>query len=1072
MEGNLVNFQEAKGVPLPPTVEAAISRIRCKHDQPPLSESTRQKLASIGEAESLRMLKISENKEVLYSFENYLKALIQNGTNSPQKRPSSSQGICSSTSLSSPGKTIRLMNSSSSPGANNGDFQTPTTTQVQTYPLMSCSQGAESGVIQTPAFPTPPLSASSANVAIEGGSGSHLEALGELQFRKQFLILNYIGLEKLEEAFKTADEIRKLKDLAMDDFEDKVCDAAGGSMKLADRCKSSQWESGMTHNYYCHVSDNRSFNFKGPYLDKARNHLQKVLGDDNILNVKFDNVKDDKSSARNHRYAVYRKIAKEGIVVGLRRYRFFVFKDGGKEARKKDPTASVRCYFVRFESNASIDDGEEYILSGKTVQDARCVFMHIHTVSNMAKYMARFSLILSKTMKLEVDMTDQVNVEKIEDILCLDEDGCSVYDKDGKPRIHSDGTGYISEDLALKCPANVFKGSILKGYNVEGKLSDIEQTESHHRVPPLLVQVRLFHKGRAVKGTLLVNKKLPHGTIQIRPSMIKVEQDPERSNICTRDSLEVVTTSNQPRNTTLSRNLVLLLSYGGVPDDYFMEILKNALEESQTFFTKKRAALKVSLNYGGLDDLAAAKMILSGIPLEESFLKYRMSVLLNEERKSLRVGRLPIPDSFYLMGTVDPTGLLKRDEVSIILDNGQLRGKVLVYHQPGIHFGDIHVLNAKYVEALHEYVGHAKYAIFFPSKGPRSLADEMAGADFDGDLFFVSRNPQLLIVVYLKLLEYYKVSEPWIEMPSTSGVSNEGPSEVSKENLEDELFEQFLSTRFQPRRWQLAQGSHIGGVAECGGVNIIEAVAFAFDLKVLLAAFSFALSASSDCWTAIMDRFLTLKDDNTHEKDQVKKNLLRLVDLYYEALDAPKNGKKIEVPGDLRVSLFPHYMEKKNSFKSTSILGKIYDFVKSYAELQSNHIEVQKLPFFVGGFSEELAAIWGRHYDQYRQEMVSALSCNTKEEKEEAATALFNKYKKILYGATEIEQRERPLDQIHQEARAIYNVCYDYARQVNDVKKCGFAWKVAGAALLNMYVSNHNEMLLPTVPSVLKELFS
>ncbi|OMO58283.1 RNA-dependent RNA polymerase, eukaryotic-type [Corchorus olitorius] len=1034
------------------------------------------------------MLKIIENKEKIYSFENYLKALIQNGTNSPQKRPSSSQGNCSSSSLSSPGKTIRLMVPSSSPGANNGDFQTPTITQVQTYPLMSCSQGAENGVIQTPAFPTP-LNVSTVNVAKEGDSSSHLVALGELQFRKQFLILNYIGLEKLEKAFETADEIRKLKDLAMDDFEDKVCDAAGGFIKLADRCKSSQWESGMTHNYYCHVSGNGSFNFKGPYLDKARNHLQKVLGDDNILNVKFDNINDDKSSAWNRRYAVYRKIAKEGILVGLRRYRFFVFKDGGKEARKKDPTASVRCFFVRFESNASIDDGEEYILSGKTVQDARCVFMHIHTMSNMAKYMARFSLILSKTMKLEVDMP-QVNVEKIEDILCLDEHGCSVYDKDGKPRIHSDGTGYISEDLALKCPANVFKGSILKGYNVEGKLSDKDSTESHHRVPPLLVQLRLFHKGRAVKGTLLVNKKLPPGTIQIRPSMIKVEQDPEWSNISTSDSLEVVTTSttfhiaslcrcaflrypvnpyfslafNQPRNTTLSRNLVLLLSYGGVPDDYFMEILKNTLEESQTFFTKKRAALKVSLNYGGLDDLAAAKMILSGIPLNESFLQFRMSVLFNEEKKSLRVGRLPIPDSFYLMGTVDPTGLLKRDEVSIILDNGQISGKVLVYHQPGIHFGDIHVLNATCVEALNEYVGHAKYAIFFPSKGPRSLADEMAGADFDGDLFFVSRNPQLL--------EYYKVSEPWIEMPSTSGVSNVGPREVLKENLEDELFEQFLSTRFQPRRCQLAQGSHIGGVPECGSVNIIEAVACAFDLKVLLAAFSFALGVSSDCWTAIMDRFLTLKDDDTHEKDQVKKNLLRLVDLYYEALDAPKNGKKVEVPEDLRVGLFPHYMEKKNSFKSTSILGKIYDFVKSYAELQSNLIEVQKLPFFVGGFSEELAAIWGRHYDQYRQEMVSALSCNTKEEKEEAASALFNKYKKKLYGAAEFEQSEKPLDQIYQEARAIYNVCYDYARQVNDVKKCGFAWKVAGAALLDMYVSKHNEMLLPTVPSVLKELFS
>ena len=36
-----------------------------------------------------------------------------------------------------------------------------------------------------------------------------------------------------------------------------------------------------------------------------------------------------------------------------------------------------------------------------------------------------------------------------------------------EPLIHSDGTGYISEDLALKCPKNVFKGSVVNGDNVE-----------------------------------------------------------------------------------------------------------------------------------------------------------------------------------------------------------------------------------------------------------------------------------------------------------------------------------------------------------------------------------------------------------------------------------------------------------------------------------------------------------------------------------------------------------------------------------------------------------------------------
>lgn len=48
-----------------------------------------------------------------------------------------------------------------------------------------------------------------------------------------------------------------------------------------------------------------------------------------------------------------------------------------------------------------------------------------------------------------------------------DEDGNIVYDEDGKPRIHTDGTGFISEDLALKCPQNCFKGIVLDDRDIQ-----------------------------------------------------------------------------------------------------------------------------------------------------------------------------------------------------------------------------------------------------------------------------------------------------------------------------------------------------------------------------------------------------------------------------------------------------------------------------------------------------------------------------------------------------------------------------------------------------------------------------
>lgn len=47
------------------------------------------------------------------------------------------------------------------------------------------------------------------------------------------------------------------------------------------------------------------------------------------------------------------------------------------------------------------------------------------------------------------------------------------------------------------------------------------------------------------------------------------------------------------------------------------------------------------------------------------------------------------------------------------------------------------------MKELESVVGNAKYGIFFSCKGPRSIADEMGGGDFDGDLYWVSRNPQV-----------------------------------------------------------------------------------------------------------------------------------------------------------------------------------------------------------------------------------------------------------------------------------------------------------------------------------------
>lgn len=68
-----------------------------------------------------------------------------------------------------------------------------------------------------------------------------------------------------------------------------------------------------------------------------------------------------------------------------------------------------------------------------------------------------------------------------------------------------------------------------------------------------------------------------------------------------------------------------------------------------------------------MDDFLVLRMIACGIPLEEPYLRFRLSVLRREEQKSLKEGRLPLSDCYFLMGTADPTGTLNANEVCVIL---------------------------------------------------------------------------------------------------------------------------------------------------------------------------------------------------------------------------------------------------------------------------------------------------------------------------------------------------------------------------------------------------------------------
>ncbi|CAI0543503.1 unnamed protein product [Linum tenue] len=1026
-------------VPLPEAVEALVAKIRNEQHQPALGLDTRRLLAGVPEQVSIEVLSQIRGHDIKKSFDGFIIYLLRQKSQSP----SPTKRLCV------PSSTFQTPTPSPPPPQHQFASPTPLGRMVedrvgQSSPQPFVPRGMECQLQYPPAS--------------NGGSAAPMEVLRGLEFRQAFLILSYLGEERLDE--KMADRIREMRGwglpTTMRSFEELVWNAIGkhclGDDKQC-RIKNVDWDPTKPHVYHCIVAhthfDNRlAITFKGPYVTNMRNFLQTTMGDDNVLMVKFSDglTRDGKTEkCSEHCYKKLMSIASNGIQVGLHHFRFFVFKDGMKEEKKKDPANSpVKCYFIRMDGYRNF----------KSTREARSFFMHLDTLPDLSKYMARLSLVLSKTMKLDVPLA-AVDVRVEDDISCRDKNNNDVQDKKGNLLIHTDGTGFISEDLARLCP-NVSQGRCLEsgfGENQEGNFSG-----SRCREPPLLMQLRLFHYGMAVKGTLLVNKKIGHNTIVVRKSMVKVYKDQNLSDNPTANSLEIVNTSRRPNPAHLSRNLIALLSSGGVPQDFFMDLLNKELQDARSDGFKRRAAARAaSFHY-------EKEMIVSGIPLEESYLNFRLPALMGEENKRLKAGKFLLPDSYYLMGTADPSGALKEGEVCIILDNGQVSGKVLVYRNPGLHFGDVHILEAVYLKEMEDYVGSSRFGIFFPTDGPRSLADEMANGDYDGDMFLVSKYPQLL--------ESFRQSAPWEANSSLTKSPSKAPRSMSDEELENVLFHSFLKTRFQP---------------------------------------SATTGMAAESWLAMMDRFLTLGCGSTFEaeKRELRKNILQVIDIYYDALDAPKSGAKVVLPPELRVDLFPNFMEKgeDKSYKSTSILGLIYDEVTKFEDRDDVPVsEIVKLSCFAEEAPRELLEEWKMLYNEYRQDMQSSLQ--NEADKNAAADEVIEKYKRIFYGQTrkyylseagdvytsgkkedwpvieavDFHTTKKKKEHLFVEARALYQVVYDYAesqrRKASSIKEqqsairlCGFAWRVAGTALCALCISSRAEKPMLCSESAFKEMF-
>ncbi|CAM2712695.1 unnamed protein product [Rotaria socialis] len=353
-------------------------------------------------------------------------------------------------------------------------------------------------------------------------------------------------------------------------------------------------------------------------------------------------------------------------------------------------------------------------------------------------------------------------------------------------------------------------------------------------------------------------------------------------------SIDVVRTSLSPSVAYLNRQIILLLSSLGIPDDVFISLQDKMLQQLKALTGNShetQAAIKELNEFGGNGCHAFLFAYLKSLgEQKDPFARQLLFALKAFLVKELRTkAKLRVPDAWSLLGVIDETQTLKYGEVFIQIDNSHhrpddpqkqiLQGPVVVTRNPCFHPGDIRKLTAVDIPALHRL----KNVIVFPMNGPRPHPMEMSGGDLDGDTFWISCNPKLI---------FSKNEEPFDYQDQEDQANIETQSQTNVQYTIKDVCNFF--------------GEYIA--ADNLGLIANRHLAFADQLENGL----------------------------KHDKcSQLARMHSVAVDFAKKGINAPR------LTSELRPLKYPHYMEKqdKESYKSTTVLGIIYDKVASY---QSN----------------------------------------------------------------------------------------------------------------------------------------
>lgn len=278
---------------------------------------------------------------------------------------------------------------------------------------------------------------------------------------------------------------------------------------------------------------------------------------------------------------------------------------------------------------------------------------------------------------------------------------------------------------------------------------------------PFVPSVFQFRLG-GCKGILAVWPDARNWEIHIRKSQYKFS--------ATHNGLEIIRCS-QFAAAALNRQVILVLSALGVPDEVFVNKLKDMLSNLQRAMVDETLLLEMLQKQVDPNQMT---LTLSGM-VSEGFMRLRepfmMSVLQLWRAWTIKSvkerARIVIDDGAFLLGCTDETKTLKGQvnrprrmpgefppkpehnlpEIFLQIPDQRQPGKYkvieglcLLGRNPSLHPGDIRVVMAIDKPELR----HIRDAVVLPQTGDRDVASMCSGGDLDGDDFFVMWDKDLL----------------------------------------------------------------------------------------------------------------------------------------------------------------------------------------------------------------------------------------------------------------------------------------------------------------------------------------